>query len=130
MTFAALGTYLKYPNYEKIKVIEEELSDSGNTPTENFIEKSKHGVFYSEEDYFFRVVSECGLVVGNRVIRHPLCYLMEAADSIAYLCMDMEDGFNKDLFNISHVCYKFKENESHVAQEIVKICEDEFITQQ
>lgn len=32
---------------------------------------------------------------------------MEAADSIAYLCMDMEDGFNKGVYSMDFITKKF-----------------------
>src|SRR5690606_39232276 len=92
-----------------------------------YIEASKHGVFYSEKDYFDRIVDECGLSKEGRILRHPLCYLMEAADTIAYRCMDMEDGFNKKLFNIDYIKECFKDNTGPIAQDIRGICESKIL---
>lgn len=127
LTFATLASYLKYPNFEIINSEKEKtLREAGQIPETSPIERSKHGVFYSEKDYFDQIVEECGLRLGDRVLRHLLCYLMEAADSIAYLCMDMEDGFNKDLFDISYIKKRFKECKAPVASEILIICDDEY----
>ena len=96
LTYATLGSYIKYPNY-----------DAPNKD-DKAIEKHKLGVFQSELDYFKKISEECGIVINGRYVRHPLCYLMEAADSICYLTMDIEDGFNKGLFNIDYLSDKLK----------------------
>lgn len=128
LTFATLGSYLKYPNYEEINDnIKIDLEKEGKSINNEHIEKSKHGVFYSEEGFFKLIIEECGLECNGRILRHPLCYLMEAADSIAYLCMDMEDGFNKGLFDISYIKEIFSEKESIITDAVVEICDDEFM---
>lgn len=91
LTFATLGAYIKYPNYEK------------PNKRNNYIEKHKLGVFQSELEYFKTISKECDTIIDGRYIRHPLCYIMEAADSICYLTMDIEDGFNKGLFDINYL---------------------------
>jgi dGTPase len=126
LTFATLASYLKYPNFEEINDnIESELRNKGELLEEKQIAKSKHGVFFSEEQYFTKIVDECGLNNGDKVLRHPLCFLMEAADSIAYLCMDMEDGFNKGLFEIKYIREVFSQNPSEIAKKVVSICDDD-----
>lgn len=85
LTSAILGTYLKYPNKEKKK---------RNTEIAN----NKHGVFFSEYEHFDKIIENCGLSVEGKIVRHPLCFLMEAADTIAYRTMDVEDGFNKGFY--------------------------------
>lgn len=93
LTYATLGAYIKYPNFGK--------------PDKNGeIEKHKLGVFQSELEYFKKISKECGTIIKGRYVRHPLCYLMEAADSICYLTMDIEDGFNKGLFDIDYLSKK------------------------
>lgn len=125
LTYATLATFLKYPNSDEINDVEKDrLANKGECLRDEFIEKSKHGVFFSEEDYFKKIITECGLTHNNRIIRHPLCYLMEAADSIAYLCMDMEDGYHKGLVTILHIKEIFSKNKSTVSKAIVEICED------
>jgi dGTPase len=125
LTFATLASYLKYPNHQEINDnLKKELKKQGKVLESKEIERAKHGVFISEEPYFDLIVKECGLKKNGRVLRHPICYLMEAADSIAYLCMDMEDGFNKGLLDIQYLDNSFSSNSSEIAKKIVEICKD------
>ena len=112
LTVATLGAYIKYPNHS-------DLDD-------NIIEKHKLGIFTSEKKYFEEIVKECGLELDDekRVIRHPLCYLMEAADSICYLIMDIEDGYNKELFDLRYVYEQLKDIPS-IKDRIEEIYKDE-----
>lgn len=86
LTYATLGAYLKYPNTGKID------------KTETFINKKKRGVFQSEKKFLKEIAANCGLQIDGETKRHPLSFLMEAADSICYLVMDIEDGFNKGYY--------------------------------
>lgn len=101
LTSAILGTYLKYPNKE-------------NKKRNSEIANNKHGVFFSEYEHFDEIIKNCGLKIGDKIVRHPLCYLMEAADTIAYRTMDVEDGFNKGFYKteviIDSVLKKIPEN--------------------
>lgn len=97
LTYATLASYIKYPNY------------NDRNEKDEIIEKHKRGVFQSEKNYFNKIVDECGLQVNGKIIRHPLCYLMEAADSISYLTMDIEDGFNKGLFDLQYYYDQLKD---------------------
>jgi dGTPase len=94
LTYATLGSYIKYPNFGKIN--------------KNKIAKKKRGVFQSEIKHFKQISEECGLKIKNEIVRHPLCYLMEAADSICYLVMDIEDGFSKGWYNLSSLGKKLE----------------------
>jgi dGTPase len=106
LTFGTLASYLKYPNAkEKNKKI---------------ISKKKRGVFQSEVKVLKHVANECGLNKGDIVIRHPLCFLMEAADSICYLVMDIEDGFNKQLYSYEFIKSEFSEIEG-ISERLKKI---------
>lgn len=59
-------------------------------------EKSKFGFFVSEEESFRLIATELGLIQLNdsplKYVRHPLVYLVEAADDICYQMMDIEDA--------------------------------------
>jgi dGTPase len=96
LTYATLGAYIKYPNYEEID--------------DTKIAKHKIGVFYSEIEYFKIIAEECGLHFNGEYLRHPLCFLMEAADSICYLTMDIEDGYSKQLLTLDDYFEKLKSN--------------------
>lgn len=52
----------------------------------------KHGIFQSETDIIKEVWEHTGLCEG---IRHPLAYIMEACDDIAYSVIDAEDTVKK-----------------------------------
>ena len=84
LTTATLATLLKYP-YPSF--------DKGS--------RKKYNVFYSEIDAFKEVVEECGMPRiddGHLVYaRHPLSYMMEAADDICYLVLDMEDAHKRGI---------------------------------
>ena len=88
LTCATLASSLKYPNISK-KV------------KEPLISLHKHGVFTTEESTLKTIVQECNLQIDTNIKRHPLAFLMEAADSICYLVMDIEDAINKDW-----ICYE------------------------
>lgn len=58
--------------------------------------KSKFGFFITEEASFRRIAEELGMKKQNdsplHYARHPLVYLVEAADDICYQMMDLEDA--------------------------------------
>ena len=60
--------------------------------------KGKFGFFYSEQDTYERIAQEMGIIKFSeegkpaKYARHPLVYLVEAADDICYEIMDIEDS--------------------------------------
>lgn len=82
MTYSTLGAIVKYPHSSQL---------AG--------EKGKFGFFATERPYFERIAAEMGVGrLGGRdggvaYMRHPLVYLVEAADDICYEVMDIEDSF-------------------------------------
>ena len=58
--------------------------------------KHKYGYFVSERDTFEEIARELGLIRLSdnpaRYCRHPLAFLVEAADDITYQVMDVEDA--------------------------------------
>lgn len=83
LTYATLGTLIKYP------CTSTDLKN-GNSPYE------KYGVFQNEKNTLIHVAEELGLkkisAEGNIYSRHPLVFLMEAADDICYQIVDLEDA--------------------------------------
>lgn len=57
-------------------------------------DKGKFGWFESEEPAWLMVAHELGIpeLAPGRFARHPLVYVMEAADDICYQIMDLEDA--------------------------------------
>jgi dGTPase len=89
LSYATLGAFMKYPKESLPK-----------KPTNHIVDK-KYGFFQSEKDMFKDVASELGLLKrSNESLnfqRHPLAYLVEAADDICYTIIDFEDGINLGL---------------------------------
>lgn len=90
LSYATLGAFMKYPK--------ESLP---HKPTTHVADK-KFGVFQSEKAFFGEVAKELGLISvassGNlNFSRHPLAFLVEAADDICYTIIDFEDGINLGL---------------------------------
>ena len=90
LSYATLGAFMKYPKESLPK-----------KPTPHIADK-KYGVFQSERNFFNEVAKELGLKKrGNDLdlsfCRHPLAYLVEAADDICYTIIDFEDGINLGL---------------------------------
>ena len=86
LTYPTLGAYLKYPN-------------KGEANSNGYVGDHKHGIFFTEEKLFDEITKSCNMKVDDkRIKRHPLSFLVEAADSICYGTMDMEDGYNIQLY--------------------------------
>jgi dGTPase len=90
LSYATLGAFIKY--------LKESLPQK---PTTHIADK-KFGIFQSEVSFFYELANELGLVNKNekgnlRCFRHPLAYLVEAADDICYTIIDFEDGINLGL---------------------------------
>ena len=81
LTYATLAAIVKYP-------FSSQLAGS----------KQKFGFFTSEEEAFQKIAHELGLKKISKegeplkYCRHPLVYLVEAADDICYQMMDIEDA--------------------------------------
>lgn len=90
LTFATLGTFLKYPWHSGFQ---------------DPLKGEKFGVYQSELDYFNEIAQQVGLIKldENRYCRHPLVYLMEAADDICYAIIDLEDGVEMNLLQYQEV---------------------------
>lgn len=86
MTYSTLASIVKYP-FPSIL--------AGN--------KSKFGFFTTEEESYLKIAQELGIkrlsAEGEpiRYARHPLVFLVEAADDICYQMMDIEDAYKLKL---------------------------------
>lgn len=90
LSYATLGAFMKYPKESLPK-----------KPTSHIADK-KFGFFQANVASFAEVATELGLITrgeGNNVgfSRHPLTFLVEAADDICYTIIDFEDGINLGL---------------------------------
>lgn len=77
MTYSTLGTLVKYP-----------------WTSQHAGSKGKFGFFQSEEEIYRKVAKSLDIpeISPGVFSRHPLVYLMEAADDICYQIMDIEDA--------------------------------------
>lgn len=84
MTYSTLASIVKYP-YSS--------SHAG--------EKGKFGFFTTEKETFEKIANELGMIKleDERYCRHPLVYVVEAADDICYQVMDIEDGHKLKLIS-------------------------------
>lgn len=89
LTYAVMNTLVKYPN-----------------PSDNFdhenrdVKMHKNGYYHAEEDIMRKMCESTGTLVDGKYVRHPLVYIMEAADDIAYSTADLEDAVVKRCFTI------------------------------
>lgn len=61
--------------------------------------KQKYGFFQSEKQTYGKIATSLGLATVNSFVRHPLVYLVEAADDICYQVMDIEDAYRLKIFS-------------------------------
>ena len=99
LTYALLNTIVKYP-----------VSSTEIRPGSGDIKEKKMGYYYADEE-LFRKVSESTGAKGNR---HPLTYILEAADDIAYKTADIEDAFVKGFISYPMLCEELRKlHEAH-----------------
>ena len=83
LSYATLGTFIKYPNGS----------------SEENIAYEKYGYFESDKKKFQEIAQELSLEEKTDYHRHPLTFLVEAADDICYTIIDFEDGINLGWIN-------------------------------
>ena len=93
LSCSVLGAIMKYP------ISAEDLA-AGNNP-KNY---RKIGYYYSEKDLFTDLCNTLGLEGA----RHPISYLLEAADDIAYRTSDLEDAVVKKVITFQQITAAFQ----------------------
>ena len=88
LTSAAIGALLKYP-----------------WTTQHPNGRKKFNIYQTELPFIRRVADELGLIESGTDcwVRHPLSYLMEAADDICYALLDLEDAVELDLLSDAEI---------------------------
>jgi len=118
MTYSTLASIVKYPFSSSL---------AGK--------KGKFGFFNSEADFYRRIAGEMGITCFSapgeplRYARHPLVYLVEAADDICYEIMDLEDAHKLKILSYEDTCrlmmnFFDSDAQQHIRQRI----EDEQLT--
>ncbi|MDG1385455.1 MAG: dNTP triphosphohydrolase [Flavobacteriaceae bacterium] len=83
LSAATLGAYMKYPK-----------ASLPHKPTQHVADK-KFGFYQAQATDFNILAQDLGLTSkAGAYYRHPLAYLVEAADDICYTIIDFEDGIN------------------------------------
>ncbi len=96
LTYATLGAYLKYPWLSKT------IASQGSRPAN---QRAKFGCYQSEKETLKQIAEQLGLIqLGEyQYCRHPLTYLLEAADDICYALIDLEDGIILNMLSYEEV---------------------------
>jgi len=113
MTYSTIASIVKYPY-------------SSMAPSK----KGKFGFFDSEKEIYQRVADEMGIFCTSkpgeplRYVRHPLVYLVEAADDICYEIMDLEDAHKVKILSYDQVSKLFldffdEETQGRIKQRII-----------
>lgn len=108
LTYATLNTIVKYPTN----------SIEGNKKEKGKLIERKFGYFDSEKSDYDKISEEMG-IKGKR---HPLTFLLEAADDIAYCVADIEDGVQKKFITLEDLKSMLKNigEKSVEAQELLE----------
>lgn len=112
LTYSQLASYLKYVTHQS-------EADKNNEI------KKKGGYFSTEEE----IVKECWRKLGMAEnTRHPLVYIMEAADDIAYSISDIEDALEKELIqfqdfldSVNKTIERSGQHDSKFAKEVLEL---------
>lgn len=88
MTYSTIASIVKYPFSSLL---------AGD--------KGKFGFFQSEQEIYRRIADDLGLWQDSegRYVRHPLVYVVEAADDICYQIMDIEDAHKLHVLSTEEV---------------------------
>lgn len=102
LTYTTLSVFCKYP----IEGGEIDLNVLGRKINKRR-SKKKLGIFQKEKEIYYKIGKELELLNLSEsnlyFCRHPLSFLVEAADNICYQIMDLEDGHKLGLVETSEV---------------------------
>lgn len=117
MTYPTLASIVKYPFSSRL---------AGS--------KGKFGFFQSEEEDYQRIAHDLGIIQLNQpgeplhFARHPLVYLVEAADDICYQLMDIEDAHKLKLLTTTEttelLMFFLDEHRQNRAKEVFRLVSD------
>ncbi len=92
LTYSTVASIVKYPHESGVEG------------------KKKYGFFQTEKATYQKIAAELGLPQkegSEEYVRHPLVYLVEAADDICYQTMDIEDAYKLKILTFEEIkeCY-------------------------
>ena len=95
LTYATLASIVKYP------------CSAAEGHVKAYHHRKKYGYFDTEKEAFRKIAKELGLAPDpsnpNGYLRHPLVYLVEAADDICYNIIDLEDAHHLKILSYQEV---------------------------
>lgn len=98
LTYALLNTIVKYP-----------VPSTGINKNSGNIKDKKMGYYLAEQEMFEEISKETGAYTN----RHPLTYILEAADDLAYKTADIEDAFVKGYISYHTLKEELKKLDDH-----------------
>lgn len=101
LTYALLSTIVKYP-----------VSSVEMNPLSGDIKDKKLGFYFADEEVYREIEWE----TGTNGCRHPLTFILEAADDIAYKTADIEDAFVKGFVSYNILVKELAELEDRFGQ--------------
>ena len=115
MTYSMLASIVKYPFSSTLAS-----------------KKGKFGFFDEEKELYRRIADELGIICLSepgeplRYVRHPLVYLVEAADDICYEIMDLEDAHKLKILSYEETAQLMLSffDETHQANILHRITEE------
>mgnify|MGYP000857156948 FL=1 len=116
LSYSILNTLLKYPT-----------DSTSFSRKEKNIKKHKLGYYYSENDIVKDIFQTTGTEIKGEYVRHPLTFLLEAADDIAYATADLEDAFKKGLFTIEQFIDYYQDEISKIENKKIDCIEQIFV---
>lgn len=101
LTYALLNTIVKYPG-----------PSTAIHPHSGDIKDKKMGYFFAEQELYEKISCACG-TTGKR---HPLTFILEAADDIAYKTADIEDAFKKGCISYAALLMELEKYEQQASE--------------
>ena len=95
LCYATLGAFTKYP--KTAAATKQMAKDGGKRASQK-----KYGIFHYQKEILGEVAGDLGLISlgSDSWARHPLAFVMEAADDICYRIIDFEDGIRLGLIGV------------------------------
>lgn len=111
LSYSILGTIMKYPASSR------ELKESNPNGYK------KIGYYFSEQKLF----EDMSAAMGTKGCRHPLSWLLEASDDIAYRTSDLEDAMVKKVISFQQIRDSFNQyisrlNDKNAQKDAVNNC--------
>ena len=107
LTYAVMNTLIKYPN-----------------PSTDFdkrdpdVKRHKMGYYYAEREIMDAVCAATGTrTADGKYVRHPIVYIMEAADDIAYATADLADSVKKGRFTVREFIDYYEREANRIVDE-------------